>query len=301
MWYELKTDEDQKKVINELKTYGVLTDKMLAQGIASVENVTDKWETYVKASVNSHNVANIIPVSRAYSTVEEYSTNEEEPAETEDTKVERKTSIVKGLVFGNDQTYTRSLSSSDKDKDTSMEQYLLNAMFERLTATFETLFFLGDKDKNPKEWDGIVKQISPENRISCEGNTLSFSAIFEAPKIISNNWGLPNTIIMPRKTYVGLHFMGKDLMQIFNPIKEMVWDEENIKVYSTRLFENEKMVLVGQVNPSVLTFRLITPVVKINLMPQGTTHKFLLAFAGAPILFAPKKWSKIENYAEFTR
>lgn len=55
---------------------------------------------------------------------------------------------------------------------------------------------------------------------------------------------------------------------------------------------------LGELTPSVLTFRQLMPMMKMDLAVLGPAYRWMVLLYGTPILFAPKKWLKIINVGE---
>lgn len=52
---------------------------------------------------------------------------------------------------------------------------------------------------------------------------------------------------------------------------------------------------VGELTPSVLTFRQLMPMMKMDLAVLSPAYRWMILLYGTPILFAPKKWIRIIN------
>jgi len=52
---------------------------------------------------------------------------------------------------------------------------------------------------------------------------------------------------------------------------------------------------LGELTPSVLTFRQLMPLMKLDLAVLGPAYRWMILLYGAPILFAPKKWLRYIN------
>jgi hypothetical protein len=52
---------------------------------------------------------------------------------------------------------------------------------------------------------------------------------------------------------------------------------------------------LGELTPSVLTFRQLLPMMKLDLAVVGPAFQWLIMLYGTPILFAPKKWLRYIN------
>lgn len=55
---------------------------------------------------------------------------------------------------------------------------------------------------------------------------------------------------------------------------------------------------LGELTPSVLTFRQLMPMMKMDLAVMGPAYRWMILLYGAPILFAPKKWVRFINVGE---
>lgn len=52
---------------------------------------------------------------------------------------------------------------------------------------------------------------------------------------------------------------------------------------------------LGELAPSVLTFRQLMPMMKMDLAVLGPAYRWMILLYGTPVLFAPKKWKRIIN------
>lgn len=52
---------------------------------------------------------------------------------------------------------------------------------------------------------------------------------------------------------------------------------------------------LGELTPSVLTFRQLMPMMKMDLAVLSPAYRWMILLYGTPILFAPKKWVRIIN------
>lgn len=57
---------------------------------------------------------------------------------------------------------------------------------------------------------------------------------------------------------------------------------------------------LGQNDESVLTFRQLAPLMKMDLAVLGPAYRWMILMYGTPILFAPKKWLKYINIGDLT-
>jgi len=55
---------------------------------------------------------------------------------------------------------------------------------------------------------------------------------------------------------------------------------------------------MGQMDASVLTFRQLMPMMKMDLAVLGPAYRWMILLYGTPVLFAPKKWLRIINIGE---
>jgi hypothetical protein len=55
---------------------------------------------------------------------------------------------------------------------------------------------------------------------------------------------------------------------------------------------------MGQLDPSILTFRQLMPMMKMDLAVVGPAYRWMILLYGTPILFAPKKWMRIINIGQ---
>lgn len=58
---------------------------------------------------------------------------------------------------------------------------------------------------------------------------------------------------------------------------------------------------VGEMSESVLSFRQLMPMMKMDLAVLGPAYRWMIMLYGTPILFAPKKWMRIINIGELGR
>lgn len=52
---------------------------------------------------------------------------------------------------------------------------------------------------------------------------------------------------------------------------------------------------LGQMDPSVLTFRQLMPMMKMDLAVNGPAFRWMILLYGTPVLFTPKKWIRLTN------
>lgn len=62
----------------------------------------------------------------------------------------------------------------------------------------------------------------------------------------------------------------------------------------TRL-PNTYTCFIGQNTPDVLTFRQLAPLVKMDLATIAPAYKWMILLYGVPVVFAPKKWTRVTN------
>jgi hypothetical protein len=55
---------------------------------------------------------------------------------------------------------------------------------------------------------------------------------------------------------------------------------------------------MGQLDPSVLTFRQLMPMMKMDLAVLSPAYRWMILLYGTPILFAPKKWLRMINIGQ---
>lgn len=55
---------------------------------------------------------------------------------------------------------------------------------------------------------------------------------------------------------------------------------------------------LGQLDPSVLTFRQLMPMMKMDLAVLSPAYRWMILLYGTPILFAPKKWLRMINIGQ---
>lgn len=55
---------------------------------------------------------------------------------------------------------------------------------------------------------------------------------------------------------------------------------------------------LGELTPSVLTFRQLMPMMKMDLAVLSPAYRWMIMLYGTPILFAPKKWIRLTNIGD---
>lgn len=58
---------------------------------------------------------------------------------------------------------------------------------------------------------------------------------------------------------------------------------------------------MGEMTPSVLTFRQLLPMMRLDLAVLAPAYRWMILLYGAPILFAPKKWLRYVNIGELQK
>lgn len=58
---------------------------------------------------------------------------------------------------------------------------------------------------------------------------------------------------------------------------------------------NTSTVYVGELTPSVLTFRQLMPMMKMDLAVLSPAYRWMILLYGTPLMFAPKKWVRLIN------
>lgn len=58
---------------------------------------------------------------------------------------------------------------------------------------------------------------------------------------------------------------------------------------------------LGELTPSVLTFRQLMPMMKMDLAVLSPAYRWMILLYGTPILFAPKKWVRLINIGTLDR
>lgn len=73
----------------------------------------------------------------------------------------------------------------------------------------------------------------------------------------------------------------------------------------TTVFNDVNLVLpltssayLGELTPSVLTFRQLMPLMKMDLAVLSPAYRWMILLYGTPILFAPKKWMRFINIGQ---
>ena len=57
---------------------------------------------------------------------------------------------------------------------------------------------------------------------------------------------------------------------------------------------------LGELTPSVITFRQLMPLMKMDLAVLSPAYRWMILLYGAPILFAPKKWMRFLNIGQLS-
>ena len=57
---------------------------------------------------------------------------------------------------------------------------------------------------------------------------------------------------------------------------------------------------VGELTPSVLTFRQLMPMMKMDLAVLSPAYRWMILLYGTPILFAPSKWIRLTNIGQLS-
>ena len=55
---------------------------------------------------------------------------------------------------------------------------------------------------------------------------------------------------------------------------------------------------IGELTPSVLTFRQLMPMMKLDLAVLSPSYRWMILLYGTPIMFAPKKWVRMINIGD---
>lgn len=55
---------------------------------------------------------------------------------------------------------------------------------------------------------------------------------------------------------------------------------------------------IGELAPSVLTFRQLMPMMKMDLAVLGPAYRWMILLYGTPVMFAPKKWIRLINIGQ---
>lgn len=73
----------------------------------------------------------------------------------------------------------------------------------------------------------------------------------------------------------------------------------------TTVFEDANLTLpftstayLGEMTPSVLTFRQLMPMMKMDLAVLSPAYRWMILLYGTPIMFAPKKWIRLTNIGQ---
>ncbi len=61
------------------------------------------------------------------------------------------------------------------------------------------------------------------------------------------------------------------------------------------ILPNSSSAYIGELSPSVLTFRQLLPMMKMDLAITGPAYRWMILLYGTPIMFAPKKWLRFIN------
>lgn len=67
------------------------------------------------------------------------------------------------------------------------------------------------------------------------------------------------------------------------------------------ILPNSSSAYVGELTPSVLTFRQLMPMMKMDLAVVGPAYRWMILLYGTPIMFAPKKWLRFINIKSLAR
>jgi hypothetical protein len=57
---------------------------------------------------------------------------------------------------------------------------------------------------------------------------------------------------------------------------------------------------LGELTPSVLTFRQLAPLMRMDLAVLAPAYRWMIMLYGTPILFAPRKWVRMTNIGRLT-
>ena len=57
---------------------------------------------------------------------------------------------------------------------------------------------------------------------------------------------------------------------------------------------------LGELTPSVLTFRQLAPLMRMDLAVLAPAYRWMVLMYGTPILFAPRKWVRLTNVGRLT-
>lgn len=71
-----------------------------------------------------------------------------------------------------------------------------------------------------------------------------------------------------------------------------VFDDVNLQLPFT------STAYLGELTPSVLTFRQLMPMMKMDLAVLSPAYRWMILLYGTPILFAPKKWIRLINIGQ---
>lgn len=61
-----------------------------------------------------------------------------------------------------------------------------------------------------------------------------------------------------------------------------------------------EIAYIGEMTPSVLTFRQLLPMMKMDLAVLAPAYRWMILLYGVPVLFAPKKWLRMINIGRLT-
>lgn len=67
-----------------------------------------------------------------------------------------------------------------------------------------------------------------------------------------------------------------------------------------RVMPFTETLYVGEMDSQVLTFRQLAPLMKMDLAVLAPAYRWMILLYGVPILFAPRKWSKLINIGRLT-
>jgi hypothetical protein len=70
---------------------------------------------------------------------------------------------------------------------------------------------------------------------------------------------------------------------------DTVWNDVNLTLPFT------SVAYLGELTPSVVTFRQLMPMMKMDLAVLSPAYRWMILLYGTPILFAPKKWIRMIN------
>ena len=55
---------------------------------------------------------------------------------------------------------------------------------------------------------------------------------------------------------------------------------------------------LGEMTPSVITFRQLLPMMRLDLAVLAPAYRWMILLYGTPVLFAPKKWLRYVNVGQ---